>query len=119
MPLAPKKECSGAGCHILVTPPLYQCQKCKKVKQVSVKSVKVKKWLNSARYKKQRLRRLRIEPLCRTCKKKSLLVAGSIYDHVVPHKGSYKLFWDFDNSQTQCVSCHNRKTAVDDGGFGR
>jgi 5-methylcytosine-specific restriction endonuclease McrA len=26
------------------------------------------------------------------------------------------IFWDSNNWQTLCVSCHNRKTATEDGG---
>ena len=40
-------------------------------------------------------------------------------DHIVPHKGDMKLFWNFDtNIQGLCKSCHSRKTASE-GGFGR
>ncbi|WP_144469068.1 HNH endonuclease signature motif containing protein, partial [Bacillus pumilus] len=35
-----------------------------------------------------------------------------------PHKGDKKLFWDSSNWQPLCASCHNRKTAKEDGGFG-
>jgi 5-methylcytosine-specific restriction protein A len=40
-------------------------------------------------------------------------------DHIVPHRGDMKLFWDPKNWQGLCDSCHSYKTAVEDGGFGR
>ena len=32
-------------------------------------------------------------------------------DHIVPHRGDQRLFWDEANWQTLCTSCHNRKSA--------
>jgi len=40
-------------------------------------------------------------------------------DHKVPHKGDQKLFWDRKNWQPMHRACHSRKTAGEDGGFGR
>jgi len=31
-------------------------------------------------------------------------------DHVVPHRGDMVLFWDLNNHQSQCDTCHSRKT---------
>ncbi|PAU94052.1 HNH endonuclease, partial [Paracoccus salipaludis] len=39
-------------------------------------------------------------------------------DHVVPHRGDPERFWDQDGWQPLCASCHSRKTAAEDGGFG-
>ena len=44
---------------------------------------------------------------------------AEVVDHVVPHRGDERLFWDRGNSQPLCRSCHSRKTALEDGGFGR
>src|SRR5579883_2992449 len=48
-----------------------------------------------------------------------LPVRATCVDHIVPHKGAYWLFWDAANWQPLCDSCHSRKTASEDGGFGR
>ena len=32
-------------------------------------------------------------------------------DHINPHRGDLRLFWDRRNWQGLCVGCHNRKTA--------
>lgn len=53
-------------------------------------------------------------PLCVTCG-----AAATVTDHIIPHKGDRILFWDMDNWQALCERCHNRKTAKEDGGFGR
>ena len=39
-------------------------------------------------------------------------------DHIEPHRGDPDLMWDIDNMQTVHWSCHSRKTAKEDGGFG-
>ena len=31
-------------------------------------------------------------------------------DHIIPHRGDLKLFWDRANWQTLCKRCHDRKT---------
>ena len=44
---------------------------------------------------------------------------ASVVDHIAPHKGDSHLFWDRANWQPMCKRCHDRKTANEDGGFGR
>ena len=39
-------------------------------------------------------------------------------DHIKPHRGDWSIFWDKSNHQGLCASCHSRKTAECDGGFG-
>lgn len=36
-------------------------------------------------------------------------------DHIIPHKGEVKPFWDRSNWQSLCKQCHSRKTAHEDG----
>ena len=33
-----------------------------------------------------------------------------LLDRVIPHRGDQNLFWDEDNWQALCKSCHDRKT---------
>jgi 5-methylcytosine-specific restriction enzyme A len=68
----------------------------------------------NARWRKARSVWLAKHPLCNVCKK-----PGKVVDHVVPHRGNKELFWDVSNWQTLCIKCHNRKTVLEDGGFGR
>jgi 5-methylcytosine-specific restriction enzyme A len=37
-------------------------------------------------------------------------------DHIIPHKGNQKLFWDTKNWQSLCEMHHNRKTMTQDMG---
>lgn len=60
----------------------------------------------------------REEPLCRECNKRGEMHRTQVIDHIVPFKGNWQLFADRDNLQGLCKPCHDRKTALEDGGFG-
>lgn len=53
---------------------------------------------------------LRKNPLCVECLREGKLTPATVVDHVVPHRGDPKLFWDKTNWQALCSGCHNRKT---------
>ena len=38
------------------------------------------------------------------------LTPATVVDHIIPHRGDKKLFWDERNWQALCESCHNHKT---------
>ena len=69
-------------------------------------------------WQKARLGFLKSHPVCAACEKQGRVTAASVVDHITPHKGDQTLFWDHDNWQPLCKSCHSRKTAATDGGFG-
>ena len=76
-------------------------------------------WYNTARWKRLRKWQLAKEPLCHMCKEVALVREATIADHKDPHKGDIEKFFNSDNLQSLCVSCHNSKTAKQDGGFGK
>jgi 5-methylcytosine-specific restriction protein A len=45
--------------------------------------------------------------------------AAEVVDHIKPHKGDMKLFWDSSNWQGLTKRDHDRKTATEEGGWGR
>jgi 5-methylcytosine-specific restriction protein A len=61
---------------------------------------------------------LQAHPLCEECRRKGKIRAAEVVDHIVPHKGNMRLFWDRSNWQALCKGCHDAKTAREDGGFG-
>lgn len=67
----------------------------------------------------QRLRKMALarDPLCVICLAHGHTEASTHVDHIVALKdgGTHSM----DNLQGLCASCHNRKTATEDGGFGR
>ncbi|MCK9569272.1 HNH endonuclease [Candidatus Pacearchaeota archaeon] len=70
-------------------------------------------------WRRARLIYLAEHPLCAQCAKQGRRAAATVVDHIVPHKRNQELFWDEANWQGLCKTCHNRKTASEDGGFGR
>lgn len=44
---------------------------------------------------------------------------ATVVDHIKAHRGDMKKFWDRANWQPLCASCHGKKTAREDGSFGR
>jgi len=69
-------------------------------------------------WQKARAAYLRAHPLCRTHEQQGRVVAASVVDHIVPHRGDKAAFWQSSNWQPLCKRCHDVKTATEDGGFG-
>ncbi len=48
---------------------------------------------------------------CPECTASGIITPSEVVDHIIPHKGDQRLFWDRDNWQALAKSCHDRKTA--------
>ena len=121
MPVAPRKVCRKAGCGVL-TSSTYCGQHQSQQKEVLKQKDKDRgtrtargydnKWLKaSKRYREE-------NPLCVMCEKEGILTKADCTDHIIPHKGDLELFWNRDNWQSLCTTCHSIKTAKEDGGLG-
>ena len=62
------------------------------------------------RWEKARAAHLAEHPLCEECLRQHRLTPATVVDHVVPHRGDERLFWDAGNLQSLCAPCHNAKT---------
>ena len=67
----------------------------------------------TGKWEKERKAYLADHPFCDCCG-----APATVVDHIKPHKGDKRLFWSRSNWQPLCASCHGRKTARQDGGFG-
>lgn len=56
--------------------------------------------------------------MCVHCRAVGKRTAANVVDHIIPHRGDQDKFWDYDNWQALCKTCHDIKTAKEDGGFG-
>lgn len=63
-----------------------------------------------SRWRKARKLFLERNPLCVECRKEGRLTPATVVDHVIPHRGDQKLFWDEGNWQPLCKEHHDRKT---------
>lgn len=64
----------------------------------------------NARWRKARQVWLDKYPWCAYCLLRNRFEAANVVDHIIPHKGDMKLFWDQDNWQSLDKKCHDRKT---------
>lgn len=51
---------------------------------------------------------LRRHPVCVMCALLGRVTEATVVDHIVPHRGDSKLFWDSGNWQALCKPCHDR-----------
>ena len=70
------------------------------------------------RWRKLRNRFIAQHPHCAECLKRGVITMATDVDHIIPHRGDARLLYDEANLQSLCKSCHSKKTASEDGGFG-
>ncbi|MBS7837378.1 HNH endonuclease [Wohlfahrtiimonas chitiniclastica] len=60
-------------------------------------------------YKWQKTRELFLKenPLCVYCERNGIITSANVVDHIEPHRGDQALFWDRNNWQSLCSSCHS------------
>jgi 5-methylcytosine-specific restriction endonuclease McrA len=79
-------------------------------------------WYNTTKWTKLRNYILDKEPLCRMCLKENNRITPAVMvAHIISIKGTseedYKLFFDAENLQPLCDSCHIKKTKRDSSKF--
>ena len=113
MPIKPKKFCLHPNCNELVDKGY-----CDKHKPEVTTDKPYHHMYNNVKWKQSRMSYLKMNPLCVECKEQGRLVRADVVDHIKPHKGDYRLFWDVRNWQGLCKMHHDMKTARENG-FGR
>ncbi len=64
------------------------------------------------RWREARIAYLTVHPWCVAClERDGDQVVATEVDHVEPHRGDADRFWNQDNWQSLCKSCHDHKTA--------
>lgn len=117
MPSSILKPCSHPGCRELVSTgsrcAAHQSQQ--RREQDARRDPATRALYNTPQWRRARAAYLAQNPLCVRCGGLSEVV-----DHIRPHRGNYAAFWDAEgNWQALCKRCHDRKTATEDGAFGR
>lgn len=59
------------------------------------------------RWRKARAQFLKEHPLCEYCEREGRVMAASVVDHRIPHRGDQKVFWDTSGWVPLCPHCHN------------
>lgn len=111
------KHCASPGCFRVTTEVHCERHANRRAQQNrhTVKREKTAARGYGAAWRRLRTVVLAEEPLCRHCRTRP----ATEVDHIRPHRGDETLMWDRANLQGLCKSCHSRKTATEDGGFGR
>lgn len=59
------------------------------------------------RWQKARAAFLKAHPLCANCEGAGRVTVATVVDHRLPHRGDKALFWNSDNWQSLCATCHS------------
>lgn len=114
MPMKPLRPCRKPGCRELVSG--GYCEKYQP-RRDNDRSEAARSWhrLYSTPEWKDDLRPTQLirQPFCEECAKRGFRVRATDVDHIVDHKGDWKIFTDHSNLRSLCHSCHSRKTARD------
>ena len=121
MPNAAPRPCTFAGCGKLVRDGSGRCAAHQHVerKLSDARRGTAHERGYSAAWQKARIGFLKSHPLCVHHERRGQVAEATVVDHTIPHRGDKALFWDHGNWQPLCKPCHDRKTATEDGGFGR
>ena len=108
MPRMPDTPCKHPGCPRLVPRGQMYCKKHAPMhthdRETASERGYGEKW--------QRARRIFLasHPLCVRCLKEKKITKATVVDHIIPHRGDQRLFWDETNWQPLCKDCHDKKT---------
>ncbi len=121
MPKRAQSFCQQPGCRVIAERGGLCDQHRQQRKAEDFKRFKAKRPVQASnsergynhRWNKARVVFLAKHPLCRDCERRGLLTPATVVDHIQPHRGDYELFWDSDNWQPLCATCHGRKTLAE------
>lgn len=106
MPNAAKRICNR--CRTIVDGVCLRCSK--ERAQTSNKNRSGEPFYSSKAWRRIRDARRLADPLCQECAKHGVVRAMHAVDHVLPRATHPELELDYDNTQSLCERCHNRKT---------
>src|SRR5699024_7520948 len=116
----PKKRCNHRTCRTLIDYDKRYCSSHDGVvhkRYDASRDVEVKRFYSSGRWTEMaKQTKLRDDYLCQECLSHGLYVQGNIAEHITPVKQDWGKRWDMSNTQTLCISCHNKKTAKENTG---
>ena len=112
MPDAAKTPCRARGCIGYAVAEGY-CAKHRNYRADMAPPREYRRYHRLVSYQESRAAWLMTHPLCATCGE-----PGNVLDHITPHKGDRAKYFDQDNWQTLCKTCHDAKTYAETRGAG-
>ncbi len=110
MPSRPHSPCRYPGCPNLCERGVY-CREHAQYSPERLRGGAAARGYDS-RWRAARQRFLRAHPLCEECLRQRRTTPATEVDHIIPHRGDKKLFWDETNWQALCEACHKHKTGI-------
>jgi len=104
MPRTPKRPYRHPGC-----PNLSDGPYCEQHQRLYARETATQRGYDG-HWRRARALFLKKHPLCAGCLRENQLTPATVVDHIVPHRGDERLFWDEKNWQPLCKTCHDRKT---------
>ncbi len=105
----------------MATKPPHACRQCGQATTGGCCEAKARRERNNLydhRWEKARLHWLAKHPLCVECERAGDVVLADVVDHITPHLGDVRLFWDSANNwQSMCTRHHNVKSAKEQGRY--
>ena len=112
MPRKPRVPCKHPGCPELVEAGTRYCDKHKSLHPEEERSANGRGYGRA--WQRARKRYLEAHPLCAECEREGRYTKATVVDHIKPHRGDSRLFWDTGNWQALCEHHHNVKTGNED-----
>ncbi len=118
MPFLPKRKCAEPNCREYAAEGDCRCLKHAAQYATAVR-LAPHRYERAALYATPRWQAIRravlIErPFCVRCLEKGRYTPAEVVDHIRPHRGDERLFYDYNNLQPLCKVCHDTKTAAED-----
>lgn len=104
MPKSPPRPCRYPGC-----PNLSDGVYCEMHRGLYARESAQARGYDS-KWRVARKRYLAQHPLCVKCFEEGKISPATVVDHIVPHRGDMKMFWNEENWQPLCKPCHDEKT---------
>lgn len=77
-----------------------------------------RKWYKTKRWRRIRKEILGDDPMCVCPQCNGVGKPANVVDHIKPHRGDARLFWDRDNMQPLNKQCHDSWKQREEGGRG-
>ena len=115
MPTSAPRICAKPGCNTLTLKGRCDAHPYDKGKDTAqARQAKRRYATNDPRWRRLRAKQLSKQPLCQACDDEGRLTPATVVDHISGDAMDNQP----ENLQSMCWSCHSRKTAEQDGGFG-
>ena len=112
MPYRSNIPCKHPGCAALIPHGQMYCEEHKPLHTKDRAHAAERGY--GAKWQRERRKFLESNPFCVKCYEEGHITMATVVDHIVPHRGDQKLFWDRGNWQPLCEHHHNVKTMTED-----